>query len=574
MSESPFQRRGPRRIDAAPRAAERLAPRRRGSDGKRQGSAGGPLLIIGAVVVALAILLLVLFVEPIALLDRDNDEAGSAGGPVAAESSGFGVEAKTRARMPDVPDNLRPVSLLYDLTAPSDLATPIAVTLRLIQPTQDQRNLGAYTYQEGLWQRLNPALLSADGAAATAELESVPANVAILRRLQFRDTLTGRLAAGQELAAEGVNSLTVINPVGFRPAADASLLGRVEALPSEVTQPIYPVVYAEATEADIINTVLASPLLRRQHINNLLLMVQTGRYDGVDIDYQVISPALRDAFTAFITDLATELHAGNRGLSLTVPLPLRDPSGINEGAYDLGALGAAADQVKIVPPRDPSIWREAMSTTLPFVLERVPSAKVLLVVSPYGIRKTGDGLQELSQRDALEIASRLNVREPGPLLAGQRVTLVGDQIFQDGGASGLFWDQQANMVSFVYPTEEGGQETVWIENRFSLAFKLQLAAQYKLGGVTLADVSADPGAANLWATIGSFLESGDVGLTLPNPELLAPSWEADAGELSGSGRAGWAVWTSPAEPGTYEARLIVGDGDVRVGHALSIVVEP
>ena len=568
MSESPFQRRGPRRISREP--SERRGDQGEGGDRRRERGT----LWVGAVALALATLLLVvLFLPPIELLNDDADGGGEIDTPAAERVSAL-VEAQTRARMPELPDNLRPVSPIYDLEAAPELAGPIRLTLGLIQPTQDQRNLGAYTYQDGDWTRLNPALLTSDGAGATVELESVPANVAVLRRLQSPGTVTGRLPQGADLAAEAVNALTIVNPVGFVPAADGSLLGRVEALPADVNQPVYPVVIAEAPEADIINNVIASPQLRRQHINNILLMVQTGRYAGVDIDYQVISPALREAFTEFIAGLANDLQLDGRGISISVPLPRRDAAGFNEGAYDLAALGIAVNLLKIVPPLDRSIFREALVTTLPFVLSRVPPEKVLLRLSPHSVARDVEGFTSLTQRDALGLASRLSVREAGPVLAGQRVTLVGDQIYQDAGGTGLRWDAAANMVAFVYPGTTGDPVTVWVENRFGMAFKLQILAEYRLGGIALEDVSAVEGSADLWSLLGTFLETGEAPLALPNPGLLLPQWEVDGGDLSGSGSAGWVVWSTPTIPGAYEVRLIVSDGDVRVGHAIAVTVEP
>ena len=571
MSESPFQRGGPRRVREQPNPtpSDEPSPAR-----ERRGGGDRGLVAIGAAVVALAVLIVVLFVPPIALLDNDDEEASPLASAVIPVGGRTGVEASLRGSFPDVPDSLRPVSPIYDLSIPAALPGPYIVTLRLTSDTQDQRNLGAYTHQDGGWQRLNPALLTLRGGAARVELDEAPANIAVLRRLQFRDMVTGQLPPGAELAAEALNTLTIINPVGFVPAADGSLLGRVEPLPADVTQPIYPVILAEEPEAEVINTIIASEQLRRQHINNILLMVQTGRFDGVDLAYGVISPALRSAFTEFINELADQLHRDGRGITLSVPLPRRDASGLNEGAYDLAALGVAVDRVKLLPPEDQSIYRETLAAALPAVLDRIPREKILLTLSLASVLKGPTGIQSLSQRDALGLASLVSVRESGPLLAGQRVTLVGDSIFRDGGASGLFWDRFANMVSFVYQDRNGAPVTVWIENRFSLAFKLNLLQEFELGGFALADVSANPAHADLWPVVNDFLESGIVQLLLPNPELLVPVWEVDAGELSGSGSAGWVVWTTPTIPGTYETRLIVSDGDVRVGHALDVTVEP
>lgn len=581
MSESPFRRQGPRRVRGATdrvRSGQRRGPVRRAAPDREAPAPRrdrGPWLI-GAAVVALAFVLIALFVPPLALLDDDD---GPPSGP-AAEASELApdpalIRASLRERLPSVPDNLQPVSPIYDLEAPEDLAGPVNLTLRLNSPTQDQRNLGAYTFADGLWERLDPAILTEDGTGASVELEVVPDNLAILRRLQFRDTVTGVLPPGAELAADAVNTLTIINPVGFVPAGDASLLklGNIQALPSDVTQAVYPVIRADEGQAETINTVLASDALRSQHINNILLMVQTGRFDGVDVDYQFISPALREAYTAFVTELADQLHRDGRGISIHVPLPRRDASGFNEGAYDLASLGAAVDLIKLTPPRDQSIWRDSLANSLPQVLSRVPAEKVLLTISPRSVVRGATGITTVTQREALGLAATLSVREPAPYLAGSRVTLVGASLFIDVGATGLFWDPTAQAVAFSFPDRNGQGVTVWIENRFSVAFKLDLIADFRLGGIALDDVSAEPGQADLWDTINDFLESGGVRLSLPNSDLLAPMWEADAGELGGSGGAGWIVWTTPATPGTYEVRLIVSDGDVRVGRAIDVTVE-
>lgn len=577
--DSPFRPRQARRIanqaptgfgpgDEQPQPPRRRSPRR---TEERRGFGSAPLLL-GAVV-AIAVLVVILFVPPIALLDNDEDDPASSevAGGLAPTTA---VEAVTVDQMPDLPDFLTPASLLYSVQVPARLPGPYTLTLRLIQPTQDQRNLGAYTFQDGDWERLNPAILTEDGTGARVALEVAPTNVAILRRLQFRDTVTGRLPAGTEISTDAIGNLTIINPVGFTPGEDASLLGRIEAIPPDITQPVYPVVFAGQPEADIINQVIASTQLRRQHINNILLMVQTGRHDGVDIDYQVISPALRDAFTEFITELADELHRDGRGLSLSVPIPRRDASGIKEGAYNLSALGAAADLVKVVPPRDHSIWLDTIEAGMPWLLDRIPSEKILLSLSPHSVEKSLQGFRLLTQREALGLAAQLSVSEAGPILAGQRVTLVGDNIFLDAGASGLFWDRFSRMVSFVAPGQTEDPVTVWIENRFSIAFKLQAISEFNLGGLALEDISTTEGAADIWSPISEFLEQGEVGLILPNDQLFVPIWEADAGALSGSGNAGWVVWESPTIPGQYEARLILGDGDVRVGRALTVTVEP
>ena len=227
----PFQRRPPRRAGSRERSA---AGRGRASGGEGGEATGGGRprgpWVVGLAVVALAVAIVVLFVPPLALLDDDADDAEAVDaaatvGPPAPVITRTGVEAALRARFPDIPDSLQPVSPIYDLHVPDFLPGPYVLTIRLNSATQDQRNLGAYTNEDGIWRRLNPALLSDDGSTARVELDEAPDNVAILRRLQFRDMVTGRLPAGEELAAEAVNTITIINPVGFVPAEDGIAAG-------------------------------------------------------------------------------------------------------------------------------------------------------------------------------------------------------------------------------------------------------------------------------------------------------------------------------------------------------------
>ena len=106
---------------------------------------------------------------------------------------GLGFEASLGDVLPDVPDSLHPVSPIYDVKSPGSIPGPYVLTLRLNSVTQDQRALGAYEFRDGVWEQLDRAILTEDGAGARVELDKIPENIAILSRLQFRDMVTGRL---------------------------------------------------------------------------------------------------------------------------------------------------------------------------------------------------------------------------------------------------------------------------------------------------------------------------------------------------------------------------------------------
>ena len=120
-------------------------------------------------------------------------------------------------------------------------------------------------------ERLGAALLTADGAAARVEVVQAPDNVAILRRLQFRDMVTGRLPPGQELHPEAANTITIINPISFVPAQDGSLLslGQAESLPPDITQAVYPVVLAQEEDIVLAFHFLPQPLTQGLQVRDL-----------------------------------------------------------------------------------------------------------------------------------------------------------------------------------------------------------------------------------------------------------------------------------------------------------------
>ncbi len=529
------------------------------------------VLIIASLLVAVVI---VLFFEP-GLIDTSfntEDEPQSLSADVGSESlAPVSFEGRLMEQAPRIPDVLGAASPIYEIRSSDGRIGPFEFTLRLTNPTQDARNLGAYTWNEEDWVRLGDAVLSSDGSSARILLSQSPDNLAILRRLQFRDVIAGRVPRGEEPQSILAGSLTIVHPDGWQPGGDGSLLGQVEfPAAAASTQSVWPTVFATADQAELVNDILASDNLRRQHIANIQHAIKSHQYDGVDIQYLNVSPALRSQFTSFISELADRLHREDRGLS--VHIPISASGGIGEGAYDLSQLGASADFIVIEPPLDPTVFQASIDASLPTLLQRIQSNKLLLTLRSNAVVRTSSGFSETSQRGGLDIASQLSIREPGPYRPGLRVTLQGNSIMLDSLSGGLRWDNVNRVVTFTYPDQTGSAVTIWIHNRFSAAFHLQVVSQFELGGVYISNASADESNANLWPAIAAFFESGIPDLRLPNAILFDPIFSVEAGELSGNSGSGWQFWDLPSEPGDYRAQLVVSDGDVRVGHVITVPV--
>jgi hypothetical protein len=184
--------------------------------------------------------------------------------------------------------------------------------------------------------------------------------------------------------------------------------------------------------------------------------------------------------------------------------------------------------------------------------------------------KGSDGVRSLSLVEALTLASAIDLRTAVPAAANASVSLVGTNIFQDDGASGITWDTTANAVAFSFPGR-GGQRTIWFENSISVAFKIDLARRFGLGGVSVDDISADSRAPAIWEPLRTYAETGTVGLAQPNGTLLRPTWESQGGTIE-PGQRGNVIWKAPAQPGRYDVSLIVSDGVVRAAQKISLEV--
>ena len=71
-------------------------------------------------------------------------------------------------------------------------------------------------------------------------------------------------------------------------------------------------------------------------------------YDGINIDFENGPATDRDALTAFVSELAAQLHAIGKDLSVEVSAKFQHTTTGRSGLYDYEALGAAADHVFVM----------------------------------------------------------------------------------------------------------------------------------------------------------------------------------------------------------------------------------
>jgi hypothetical protein len=531
-------------------------------------------LIIGGTIIFLAILILILFLPPLSLLGGDGDE-----GPGRVTDVGCGITAGRADQVPELPEGLVALSPLYELDVPPEAEEQGCrlTSISLDTPTQDPSNLAFYTYRDAAWVRLAAATLVDDGAAAEAELQEIPDNLTVLRLAAATYLALGSVPSGGSVDPASVGLLSIVSPVDYVPTADGSIVGTATSLATDQGFDIYPTIAAvEGDAVGAVNTILDDSGLTSSHIEDIVSLADSGDFQGIDIDYRQVDASVSSEFSQFIADLAQELHKTGRKLCVTLPLPSVRDGSISTGAYDWEQLGKAADYVKILPESDQSLYRNRMFQVLRYATRIIEPARVFLVISPFSYEKSTEGVQALTFLQAMGIANVMTV-VPGPedsldIMGGRQVIITGDNIHRGTGGSGIKWNDETATVSFSYRTDDETR-TVWVENVFSVGFKLELVQAFRLGGIAIEDVAEGSGGADIWAAVDSLVRGGLAHLERPNPDNLRPEWTASGGDLEAPGTGGAATWIPPEEGGTYEISLVVSDGVTRVGRRLTLDVQ-
>jgi hypothetical protein len=310
---------------------------------------------------------------------------------------------------------------------------------------------------------------------------------------------------------------------------------------------------------------------RAAHIESLVLAATEQQADGVHLDYRGLSVASRDDLTSLVAELDVRLSAEGLGLIVSVPTP----AGVDTGAYDWLAIASFADGIWLHSPFDAVAYYEQVESAVEAAQAAgVDTSQLSLVLERTSVQRSANELSRITLHDALVRASEVVRRTVGGVAPGDPVTVVASQLTSTEGNTGIGWDEMAQAVAY-----SGGEGTVWLENSFSTAYRLDLAGQLGLGGVVVASAAADEELADIWGVVVGWVETGAVVLEQPYGPYLVPCWQTSGGSLEGAGACwdgtpndGLVTWRAPEVPGVYDVTLVVSEGTRFVGQRLSMRV--
>ncbi len=220
----------------------------------------------------------------------------------------------------------------------------------------------------------------------------------------------------------------------------------------------------------LIHSVVNNEAYRDSLIQNLLTLMEEKGYQGVDIDFEYILAEDRDAFSAFVRQVAETMRdAGYHTSVALAPKTSSDQAGLLYEGKDYRALGEAADHVLLMtyewgytygPPMAVAPVNQ-VRRVVEYALTQIPREKIDLGIPNYGY-----DWPLPYERGVTAAATVSNVQAV--------------QIAVEHGAEILF-DPVAQSPYFRY-TEGGTEHEVWFEDVRSLQEKFNLIKTYGLRG--------------------------------------------------------------------------------------------
>lgn len=224
-------------------------------------------------------------------------------------------------------------------------------------------------------------------------------------------------------------------------------------------------IYEEVWDAAAVSNIINNTTTTDEHIKDIVALVTSKDYDGIDIDYEALYDNDRAAFSAFIKRLSMALHNENKTLSVTVYAKTSEPghSG-GPSAQDWKAIGEVVDQVRVMVydyhwstsgpgPIAPINWAKQVAA---FAVTKIPKEKLILGFALYGYDWVGNKGEPTTWQELTQRASRYKAT--------------------------VNWDEDSMSPWFKYIDAENVQHTSWFEVARSIDLKLEIVNQYQLSG--------------------------------------------------------------------------------------------
>ena len=151
------------------------------------------------------------------------------------------------------------------------------------------------------------------------------------------------------MQSQNLDAVNEVNPVWYTLTDNGVIVKRKNAEQPIAARRVVPTIQNSGFSADLVCAAIGDPDRRRRHVDDLVRLVTANNVDGIDLDYESLPIGIRDEYSAFVTLLASELHARGKSLSVTVSAKTSDKdTWPGPGGQDWRVIGRVADSVKIM----------------------------------------------------------------------------------------------------------------------------------------------------------------------------------------------------------------------------------
>ena len=297
------------------------------------------------------------------------------------------------------------------------------------------------------------------------------------------------LAVGAELLSQQtlppptLASLTELTVGTLTLAEDGDLQGDVVDLPEGEFEGLVRVTNVGAiVDQESLTDLLSDSTVQMNQINALVNTAVSGEFAGINLDYQGVAAAQKEAFTSFVTSLADALHAQNLTLAITLGTPQESEGQWDSAGQDWAAIGTIADIIYVQMPLDPAAYSDngTAMQMLNWATRLVDRTKMTMLVSAGAVDRVGEAFLEMPNEQALanfgqlEFVSGSEEVEPGTAI----------ELALSGEASPLEWDGASLTYRYSYEMNDQTHD-VWLGNPAALSHRLELVERYHMRGAAV-----------------------------------------------------------------------------------------
>lgn len=283
----------------------------------------------------------------------------------------------------------------------------------------------------------------------------------------------------ESVVNEAGQSLTYMSPSAYLINEDGSLqpINDGEVIKAALDNNVIPIMsimnFTSTSAGDsLASMVLNNPISVDALISNMLSVMKSKGYYGLNIDFENVLPEDKEAYNNFLSKVVDVFH--KEGYFVTTALAPKESAeqkGLMYEAHDYPFHGKVADFVVLMtyewgwrggPPQAISPI-DKMRLVLDYAVSVMPREKIMMGfqiyardwVLPYAL---GQFAETFSVEEAMNRAYKYNAK--------------------------ILYDEKTQSPYFNYTDEQGRQHEVWFEDARSAQAKFDLAKEYGLRGIS------------------------------------------------------------------------------------------